>query len=75
MIRRTLSVIKRDKSSTMDTLFWVTECEERRPSPSQFFTGQAKGETGSEVDWIIPPIKNDKCLSIIDFIRRVYIAS
>jgi len=37
----------------MDALV-VTECKERRPSSSQFFSGQAKGETGSEVDWIYP---------------------
>jgi hypothetical protein len=35
----------------MDALV-ATECKERRPSSSQFFSEQAKGETGSEVDWI-----------------------
>ena len=43
----------------MDALV-ATECKERRPSSNQLFTGQAMGETGSEVDWITPPKINVK---------------
>ena len=43
---------------------------ERRLSPSQFLTEQAKGEIWREADWILTPKINDKNTQLIFNLRK-----